>query len=236
VLFSLLYLIFRLVVRVMPGDDRDREIELLVLRHQVKVLKRKASRPRLRRIDKAFLAACSRVLPKHRWGSFVVAPSTLLRWHRELVTRKWTYKAKSSGRPPVDSKLVALICRMAKDNSFWGYMRIKGECLKLGVRVSATTVKKVKGAFIPIGGLTSGFPHQGSLGSGGHGVPCGPTMFTKKVSGLVDGLDPHHGRGGAAGRANSKKDLLTGLIRVSVPFTLEEWCRWKMDGVEAVGP
>jgi len=143
VLFSLLYLIFRLLVRVMPGEDRDREIELLVLRHQVKVLKRKAGRPRLRRIDKAFLAACSRVLPKHCWGSFVVAPSTLLRWHRELVGRKWTYKAKSSGRPPVDSKLVALICRMAKDNASWGYMRIKGECLKLGVRVSATTVKKV---------------------------------------------------------------------------------------------
>ena len=142
-LFSLLYLIFRILVRLSPGDNRGREIELLVLRHQVKVLRRKAGRPRLRRIDKAFLAACSRALPRVRWGSFIVAPSTLLRWHRELVARKWTYKAKKAGRPPVDTELEALIVRMAKDNPGWGYMRIRGECQKLGLRVAATTVKKV---------------------------------------------------------------------------------------------
>ncbi len=100
-------------------------------------------RPKLRRIDKAFLAACSRVLPRHRWGSFIVAPTTLMRWHRELVRRKWTYKQNRLGRPPIDPAVAALICRMARENPRWGYMRIKGECRKLGVSVAATTVKKV---------------------------------------------------------------------------------------------
>jgi putative transposase len=107
----------------------------VVLRHQVKVLSRKAGRPRLNRIAKAFLAACSRVVPRHRWGSFIVAPSTLLRWHREL--------RKRVGRPPIDPALAALIRRMARENPRWGYVRIKGECQKLGMSVAATTVKKV---------------------------------------------------------------------------------------------
>jgi putative transposase len=143
-LFALLYAVLRRVIGLgHPSADRELEIEVVVLRHQVKVLSRKVGRPKLRRIDKAFLAACSRVLPRHRWGSFIVAPSTLLRWHRELVRRKWTYKQKRLGRPPIDPKLGALICRMAKENPRWGYVRIKGECRKLGVSVAATTVKKV---------------------------------------------------------------------------------------------
>jgi DNA-binding CsgD family transcriptional regulator len=72
-----------------------------------------------------------------------VAPSTLLRWHRELVRRKWTYKQKRVGRPPIDPALAALVCRMGRENPRWGYMRIKGECRKLGMSVAATTVKKV---------------------------------------------------------------------------------------------
>jgi putative transposase len=81
----------------------------------VKVLSRKVGRPKLRRIDKAFLAACSRVVPRHRWGSFIVAPSTLLRWHRELVRRKWTYKQKRLGCPPIDPALASLSCRMGRE-------------------------------------------------------------------------------------------------------------------------
>jgi len=143
-LFALLYAVLRrLIGSCHPSGDRELEIEVVVLRHQVKVLSRKVGRPKLRRIDKAFLAACSRVLPRHRWGSFIVAPSTLLRWHRDLVRRKWTYKQKRLGRPPIDPALSALICRMARENPRWGYMRIKGECRKLGVSVAATTVKKV---------------------------------------------------------------------------------------------
>jgi len=143
-LFALLYALLRRVIGCgHPSGDRELEIEVVVLRHQVKVLSRKVGRPKLRRIDKAFLAACSRVVPRHRWGSFIVAPSTLLRWHRELVRRKWTYKQKRLGRPPIDTALGALICRMARENPRWGYMRIKGECRKLGIAVAATTVKKI---------------------------------------------------------------------------------------------
>jgi len=142
-LFALLYALLRRVIGSgRPTPDRGLQIEVVVLRHQVKVLSRKVGRPKLRRIDKAFLAACSRVVPRHRWGSFIVAPSTLLRWHRELVRRKWTYRQRL-GRPPIDPALTALICRMGRENPRWGYMRIKGECRKLGVSVAATTVKKV---------------------------------------------------------------------------------------------
>ena len=143
-LFALLYAVLRRVIGLgHPSADRELVIEVVVLREQVKVLSRKLGRPKLRRIDKAFLAACSRALPRHRWGFFIVAPSTLLRWHRELVRRKWTYKQKRLGRPAIDPALSALICRMARENPRWGYVRIKGECRKLGVRVAATTVKKV---------------------------------------------------------------------------------------------
>ena len=72
-----------------------------------------------------------------------MAPSTLLRWHRDLVARKWTFKHKHPGRPPIDPAVAALICRMARENPRWGYMRIKGECEKLGIAVAATTIKKV---------------------------------------------------------------------------------------------
>ena len=130
-----------------PGGRRDREreleVELLVLRHELTVLRRKAGRPKLRRSDKVFLTALSRLLPRERWSSFIVTPGTLLRWHHELVKRTWTHKTTPVGRPPLDPKLAALIVRMAGDNSRWGYLRIKGECQKMGLRVSATTVKKV---------------------------------------------------------------------------------------------
>jgi putative transposase len=143
-LFSLLYMVLRGVLRLAPaGDKRDREAEILVLRHQVKVLRRKACRPKLSRLDKLFLAAVSRILPKERWSSFVVTPTTLLRWHREVVRRKWTHRAKRTGRPPIDPQVRELVIRMAKENPRWGYVRIQGECRKLGIRVGASTIKRL---------------------------------------------------------------------------------------------
>jgi putative transposase len=143
-LFSLLYMVLRGLLRfALAGDERDREAEILVLRHQVKVLNRKACRPKLSRLDKLFLAAASRILPKERWSSFIVTPTTLLRWHRELVRRKWTYKAKRTGRPTIDPQVRELVIRMAKDNPRWGYVRIQGECRKLGIRVGASTIKRL---------------------------------------------------------------------------------------------
>src|SRR5438132_3099563 len=102
-LFSLLYAMVRVLLRVAPSsDEREREVEILVLRHEIRVLSRKAGRPKLRRRDRLFLAAAANILPKDRWACFIVTPSTLLRWHRELVRRKWTYRHRRTGRPPID--------------------------------------------------------------------------------------------------------------------------------------
>jgi putative transposase len=142
--FSLLYMALRAVLRLAPaGDQRDRELEILVLRHQVKVLQRKAGRPRLRRRDRLFLAAAARLLPKERWSCFIVTPATLLAWHRALVKRKWSYRRKRTGRLPLDGEICRLVVRMAKDNPRWGYLRIQGELRKLGIRLGASSIKRL---------------------------------------------------------------------------------------------
>jgi hypothetical protein len=127
VLFSILYLILRGMLRLVPAAEggREREVEILVLRHQLKVLSRMTGRPRLRRTDRAFLAV-SRMLPRERWTSFLVGPTTLLLWHRELIRRKWTYRGKRAGRPPISPQVTDLILRLAKENPRWGCVRIQG--------------------------------------------------------------------------------------------------------------
>jgi putative transposase len=143
-LFALLYLLVRRALRLAAGSASDvhNDIELIVLRHQLAVLKRQVGRPRLRRGDRLFMAALSRVLPCPRWSSFVVSPQTLLRWHRELVRRKWTYRRNATGgRPPLAADVRELIVRMGRENPRWGCVRIRGELAKLGIRVSATTIR-----------------------------------------------------------------------------------------------
>ncbi len=143
-LFSLLYALCRRVLRTSRRPDLERDLEVLVLRHQVKVLNRKVKGPRLRRLDRVLLAAASRALPRSRWSSFIVRPQTLLRWHRELVRRKWTFRRKgTAGRPPLEPGTTELILRLGRENPRWGYQRIRGELLKLGIRVSATTIRAV---------------------------------------------------------------------------------------------
>jgi len=144
VLFALMYLVLCRFVRLLANSSNDlnSEVEVVVLRHQLMVLKRHVGRPRLRRRDRLFLAAMSRTLPRARWSSFVVSPQTLLRWHRELVKRKWTYKRISAGgRPPISEQVRDLILRMGRENPRWGCIRVRGELLKLGVRVSATKIR-----------------------------------------------------------------------------------------------
>ena len=143
-LFSLLYLLVRRLLGVGGRRADEKDIELLVLRHQVKVLQRQVSRPRLNRLDRVLFAAASRAMPRSSWSSFVVRPETLLRWHRELVRKKWTFRKKGQlGRPPIDPNVRDLVVRLGRENPRWGYQRIRGELLKLGIRVSATTVRTI---------------------------------------------------------------------------------------------
>jgi putative transposase len=124
------------------ADDRTKDLEILVVRHQLRVPRRKAGRPRFTPLDRALLAATSRVLPRERWASFLVALQTLLRWHRTLVRWKWTYRtARKPSRPPLDPAVAALVLRMARENPRWGCVRICGELHKLRIRVGATTIR-----------------------------------------------------------------------------------------------
>jgi putative transposase len=121
-----------------PAEPSQRETpgQLTVLRRQVK-------RPVYRASDRAFLAASSRLLRREAWGAFLVRRETLLRWHRQLVRRKWTSPHRPPGRPALDPEVRELILRLGRENPRWGYMRIRGELFKLGVKVSATTIATV---------------------------------------------------------------------------------------------
>ena len=142
--FALCYFVVRVILRIAPTRDvTEREAEILVLRHQLAVLKRANRRLRLRRRDRMLIAALARLVPNERWLGFVVAPATILRWHRELVARKWTFRHGKIGRPPIAPDLVALIIEIAKDNPRWGVIRIKGELQGLGYRVGATTIRTI---------------------------------------------------------------------------------------------
>jgi putative transposase len=126
---------------LLARGDAAKDLEILVLRHQLTVLRRQIPHPKLKPADRALLAAVSRVLPRSRWSSFFVRPETLLRWHRRLVAGAWTYPHRQTGRPPLDQDVQQLIIRLARENPTWGYQRIKGELLRLGVQVSATAIR-----------------------------------------------------------------------------------------------
>jgi len=134
--------LFELVVLLGRGE-RSKELEILVLRHELSILRRQVRTPRFAPRDRLLLAALSRVLPRRSWRVFLVKPETLLRWHRRLVAKQWTYPHRRPGRPPIDAEVRELVLRLARENNGWGYLRIVGELRKLGIDVSATLVRNV---------------------------------------------------------------------------------------------
>jgi putative transposase len=139
-LYRVLCGLLGLLVRV--GVD-DRDLEIAVLRRELRILSRRGKRPRYRTADRALLAAASQFLPRERCSAFPVCPDTLTRWRRQLMSGKRSRWRGGPGRPPIDPEVRNLILRMATENPRWGYLRIKGELLKLGITVSATTIANV---------------------------------------------------------------------------------------------
>ena len=141
--FRLAYLMLARVLSwlaLLARSDAAKDVEILVLRHEVAVLRRNNPRPRMSWLDRAVLSALSKLLPPPLRQLRLVSPRTLLRWHARLVARSWTYPHRRPGRSPTATSIRALVLRIARENPGWGYRRIRGELVGLGHPIAASTV------------------------------------------------------------------------------------------------
>jgi putative transposase len=138
------------LLRLLPSSDRDKDVEILVLRHQIMVLERQLgkSRPRFLPGDRAFLAALLHRLPRDVLGRFrlLIRPEAVLRWHRDLLARRHAARSRptSPGRPRTVRSIRQLVLRLARENPCWGYRRIHGELLVPGITVAASTMREIR--------------------------------------------------------------------------------------------
>jgi len=146
-----------LQLAVLRGQSNEfKDLEIIVLRHELAILRRRTRRRAMSWTDRLCLAAASRVLSRAQWRAFIVTPATLLRWHRRLVAKRWTF-ARRVGRPPIRRDIHALVLRLARENPRWGYQRIVGELKGLGLAVSAPTVRTwLRGAGLGPAGMSGG--------------------------------------------------------------------------------
>jgi putative transposase len=128
---------------LLARSEASKDAEILVLRHQVLVLRRQAGAPKPSWADRAIISALARRIPRTRRLCLFVTPRDLLRWHAHLVKRRWTYPRPELGRPPTRPAIRALVLRLAAENPAWGYRRITGELADLGRKVGAATVWRI---------------------------------------------------------------------------------------------
>jgi putative transposase len=162
-LLALIYLAIRRMLALILLRCRSqefKEFEIVVLRHELEILRRQTRRPERRPADRAYLAAASRLLPRERWRSLLVSPDTLLRWHRQLVAKRWTCARRGPGRPRVGGEIRELVLRLARENPRWGYQRIAGELGGLGSRL----LQPLCGSFCVRPGLVRRASEPGSAG------------------------------------------------------------------------
>ena len=167
-------LVLRQLIRMLGlGLSPDaKDVELAVLHHQLAVLHRQVPRPRYAPSDRLVLAWLASMLPRERWSAFLVTPATLLRWHRELIAHRWTYPHTGAARG-LDPDVVDLVLRLAGENPRWGYQRIVGEARRLGVVVSATSVRRILRA------------HRLSPAPRRHGGPSWVTFLRAQAAGTL---------------------------------------------------
>jgi hypothetical protein len=141
--FRILYRFLTSLARLAARSGHSKDLEIIVLRHQLAVLRRNGDKPQLTNDDRTLLGTIAAALPRTRRAGWLVTPETLLRWHRRRIARHWTQPHRRPGRPSTTAEIQRLIIDMATDNPTWGYRRITGELTSLGHRVGASTVWRI---------------------------------------------------------------------------------------------